>query len=194
MPTFQFQTTSPAEAALDADLVAVYRDNRLRGRLGEALTVPTLGRLPAKTVLLVGLGPKAEATTDTLRRGIGRVARRVARFETAATTFPQAAGRNPGDAVQATVEGLLLGSYRFTKYKTREDEESGEPPSLRAVSVLGPARWDAREARDAIRRAEVISESVAWARDMVNSPAIDATPDRLAREAEKMAKEVGLQF
>src|SRR5438132_10989891 len=103
MPTFQFQTTSPAEAAadvlvlpifegpeggpgvkevgaaLDADLVAVYRENRLRGRLGEALTVPTLGKLQVKTVLLVGLGPRQEATTDTLRRGIGRVARRVAR-------------------------------------------------------------------------------------------------------------------
>ena len=101
MPTFQFKTSSPAEAdvdvlvlpvfqgpeagpgvrevgaALDADLAGLYRDHGLRGRLGEALTVPTLGKLPAKTVLLVGLGPKAEATTDTLRRGMGRAARRV---------------------------------------------------------------------------------------------------------------------
>src|SRR6266487_3346157 len=103
MPTFQFSTTAAAEAdadvlvlpvfegpeagpgvkdvgtALGADLVAVFRENRLRGRLGEALTVPTLGKLPAKTVLLVGLGPRAEATTDVLRRGMGRVAVRVAR-------------------------------------------------------------------------------------------------------------------
>ena len=217
MPTLQFRTDSPAEAAvdvlvlpmfegpeagpgvretgaaLDADLVAVYRDNGLRGRLGETLTVPTLGKLPSKTVLLVGLGPKAEATTDTLRRGMGRVARRVARFESAATTFPQAAGRNVTDAVQATVEGLLLGSYRFTRYKTREDEDSGPAPTLGTISLLGPARWATAVVKEGIRRGQVVSESVAWARDMVNSPAIDATPDRLAREAEKMAKEVGLQ-
>ncbi|MDP9340879.1 MAG: leucyl aminopeptidase [Actinomycetota bacterium] len=218
MPTFQFRTTSPAEAdadvlvlpifqgpeagpgvrevgaALDADLAALCRDNGVRGRLGEALTVPTLGKLPAKTVLLVGLGPKAEATTDTLRRAMGRVARRVVRFATAATTFPQAAGRSATDSVQATVEGLLLGSYRFTRYKTREDEESGEPSALATVTVLGPARWDAKEVKEGFRRGEIVSESVAWARDMVNAPAIDATPDHLAQEAEQMAAEVGLQF
>jgi leucyl aminopeptidase len=218
MPTFQFKTSSPAEVvadvlvlpvfhgpeagpgvkevggALEADLAVLYRENGLRGRLGEALTVPTLGRLPAKTVLLVGLGPKAEATTDTLRRAMGRVARRVSRFASAATTFPQAAGRSPTDAVQATVEGLLLGSYRFTRYKTREDEESGVPSSLATVTVLGPARWDAKEAKEGVRRGQIVSESVAWARDMVNAPAIDATPDRLAQEAEQMASEVGLQF
>ncbi len=217
MPTFQFKTSSPAEveadvlvlpvfqgpeagpgarevgAALDTDLAALYRDHGLRGRLGEALTVPTLGKLPAKTVLLVGLGPKAEATTDTLRRGMGRVARRVSRFATAATTFPLAAGRSAADAVQATMEGLLLGSYRFTRFKTREDEESGEPPVLGSVTLLGSGRWDAKEVREAIRRGEVVSESVAWARDMVNSPAGDATPDRLAKEAERMAMEVGLE-
>jgi leucyl aminopeptidase len=218
MPTFQFQATSPAEvvvdvlvlpifqgpeggpgvkeagAALGTDLTVLFGENGIRGRLGEALTVPTLGKLPSRTVLLVGLGPRSGATTDTLRRGMGRVARRVARFRSAATTFPQAAGRNVTDAVQATVEGLLLGSYRFTRFKTREDEESGEPPVLATVMLLGPGRWDGREAREGIRRGEVVSESVAWARDMVNSPAGDATPDRLAREAETMAKEVGLQF
>jgi leucyl aminopeptidase len=38
----------------------------------------------------------------------------------------------------------------------------------------------------------VIAESQAWARDLVNTPALDLPPAELAREAQKMAKQVGL--
>jgi leucyl aminopeptidase len=62
------------------------------------------------------------------------------------------------------------------------------------VTMLGSARQDARAAREAIRRGEIVAESTAWARDLVNTPALDATPDFLAREARKMAREVGLEF
>src|SRR6266511_3715142 len=186
MPKFEFSSASPAEVsadllilpvfegpeagpgvaetgkALEADLVAMYRENSFRGRFGDTLTVPTFGKLPARTVLLVGLGRRKEATSDTLRRAIGKVARTASRFASVATTLPQAAGK-PADAVQAT------------------------------VTIVGAGRWEAREVRDAIRRAEILSESVAWARDLVNTPAGDATPDFLAKEAVKMAKETGLE-
>ncbi|HSL66759.1 MAG TPA: leucyl aminopeptidase, partial [Actinomycetota bacterium] len=49
------------------------------------------------------------------------------------------------------------------------------------------------EAREAIGRGEIFAEAAAWARDLVNVPAIDATPDYLAREAVKMARSVGLK-
>src|SRR5437867_2397820 len=102
MPRLTFQTASPAEvkadvvvlpvfegpeagpgvreagSALGTDLLEVYRTNKLRGRLGEALTVPTLGRLGSGTILLVGLGKRAGVSADKLRRGIGRVASRLA--------------------------------------------------------------------------------------------------------------------
>ncbi|HEX9377523.1 MAG TPA: leucyl aminopeptidase [Actinomycetota bacterium] len=216
MPKFEFSSASPAEVsadllilpvfegpeagpgvaetgkALEADLVAMYRENSFRGRFGDTLTVPTFGKLPARTVLLVGLGRRKEATSDTLRRAIGKVARTASRFASVATTLPQAAGK-PADAVQATVEGLLLGSYRFDRYKSRNGDATPDRAALESVTIVGAGRWEAREVRDAIRRAEILSESVAWARDLVNTPAGDATPDFLAKEAVKMAKETGLE-
>jgi leucyl aminopeptidase len=218
VPQFKFSTASPASVRADllllpvfegpnagpgvsevsktlgADLMAIYDANKLKGKRGEVLTVPTLGKIPAASVVLVGLGKQDQAGADAARRGVGRVAGRAARFARVATTIPQATNGDFDEAVQATVEGILLGSYRFDRYKTRgTDGERLEKPALREVTLLGTARGQATGARRAIERAEIVSEAVTWARDLVNTPALDATPDHLAREAQRMAKEVGLQ-
>ncbi|HET6771045.1 MAG TPA: leucyl aminopeptidase [Actinomycetota bacterium] len=217
MPKFDYLTTSPAEQqtdllvlpffegpeagpglkevgkALGTDLVATLRDNGVKGKLGDTLTVPTMGRVPAGTALLVGLGLPAEAGPDKIRRATGKIAARADRYRKVATTLPQATKGSWEEGVQAFVEGLLLGSYRFERYKG-DSSGDGDRSRLNSVSVLGPARWDKSSAQEAIRRGEIFAEATTWARDMVNTPAQDATPEFLAGEARKMAKDVGLQF
>ena len=218
MPRFEYKTVSPAEQAADllilpfyqgpetgpgvretgkaiqADLVAMLRDNGAKGRLGETFGVPTFGRLKAGTVLLVGLGPKDEVDADRVRRAAGKIATRVNRYRRVATTLPAAAGGSREDAVQAFVEGLVLGGYRFERYKgNSKDDDGDEPPRLDRVTILGSDRGDARAASEAIKRGEILAEAAAWARDLVNTPALDATPDFLAKEARKMAGKHGLK-
>ena len=216
MPTISYATTAPAAAEADVlvlpvfegptngpgvrevrgiDLLEHYRGAGLKGKLGESLLVPNAGisGLAAKSVLLVGVGPKDEVTTDTLRRAVGRAAPQLSRHASVATTLPLAMGRTPEDAVQATVEGLLLGGYRFDRYKSGANGDAPEPSALASVTVLGSSRWNARAVRTAIERAEVIADAQAWARDLVNTPALECTPDYLAKQAKAMAKEVGLQ-
>jgi leucyl aminopeptidase len=198
LPVFQGPEAGPgvreAGKALGADLVAILRDNGIKGRVGETFAVPTLGRLKAGTVLLVGLGPKAEADADRIRRAAGKVAGRVGRYPRVATTLPQAAKGPAEEAVQALVEGLLLGGYRFERYKVKPSEEDGqERPKLDRVTILGSERGDSRAAAQSIRKAEILAEAAAWARDLVNTPALDATPDFLAQEARKMARKFGLK-
>jgi leucyl aminopeptidase len=195
LPFFKGPEAGPGVAevgrALDLDLVRMLRDNGIKGGVGDALLVPAMGRTAAGTILLVGVGPKDEATADTVRRAAGKIARRAERFPRVATTLPQAARRGWEAAVRSCAEGLLLGAYRFDRYKG--SKRNDERPRLRRITVLGTRRWDAAKARAALRRAEVLAEAEAWARDLVNTPAIDATPAFLAREARKMAREVGLK-
>jgi leucyl aminopeptidase len=173
--------------ALGVDLVATFRDNNLRGKIGETLAVPTLGHIAARTVILVGLGKRGEVRPDALRRAAGRAARLAARFDSVATTLARAA-RPPAEAVQAVVEGLLLGAYRFDRFKTSASHADLPAPSrLESVTLLGVNE------REAAKRAQVVSESVAWARDLVNTPAGAATPEFLADEARSMAKHTGLE-
>jgi len=210
--TFVYSTEAPSEARADVlvlpvfegpeagpgvkdvkgiDLLALYREAKLEGKSGESLLVPMVGveGSTASSVLLVGLGKKAEAGPDAVRRGIGRVARQVSKRASVATTLAQAGGRSAEDAAQAVVEGLLLGAYRFDRYKSKKEDEA----ALATVTVLGSPRWNTRAVKDALRRGEVVSEAAAWARDLVNTPAGDMTPAHLAAAAQRMAKEVGLE-
>jgi leucyl aminopeptidase len=196
VPVFQGPEPGPGlrelGRALDADLLQLLKDNRFTGKLGEILTVPTFGRTNVGTVLLVGVGPRAEATPDRIRRAAGKVAGRGSSFGRVSVALAQAAKGPADQGIQAVVEGLLLGAYRFDRYKVRPVEEDGSAPRWRTVSILGSSRQDPRAAGEAIRRGEIVAEATAWARDLVNTPALDATPDFLAREARKMAREVGL--
>jgi leucyl aminopeptidase len=213
VPKIQLASTSPAEVeadllivpafegpvagpglkelirSLDPDPVDVLRQNRFRGKLGETFLLPAGGQIGSDSVLVVGLGEAADVDADRIRRMAGKIAGRASKFGRVATSLPQAFKGWP-DAVQAFVEGVLLGAYRFDRYKT---PKNGEGPRWRTVVVLGTGRTDARAGREAIRRGQTLAESVAWARDLVNTPAADAPPAFLAQEAKRMAREVGLQ-
>jgi leucyl aminopeptidase len=173
------------------DLIVLAQGAKMKGKLGDSLLVPNHGTdvLPAKAVLLVGLGPRSKVNADTLRRAVGKVAPQVAKLGSAATTVAQA-GRSAEDAVQAVVEGLLLGAYRFDRYKTDDEERS----ALGAVTVLGSPRWDRKVAKAALERAQIVAEAALWTRDLVNTPARDMTPSDLAAAAQAMAEEVGLEI
>ena len=212
MPTFTFSTDRPADLAVDVlvlpvfegpeagpgvkdvkglDLLGLFSDAGLKGKRGESLLVPNTGTdgLAAKAVLLIGVGPKAKADADLCRRAIGRAAGRLAKRKSVATTLPQIVRANDAPAaVQATTEGLLLGSYRFDRYKSKQDGR----PQLGKVTIVGAGKTDAKAAKAALARGQVLAESQMWARDLVNTPALDLPPAELAREAQAMAKKVGL--
>ncbi len=192
LPVFEGPEAGPglkeAGKAMGEDLLSLLRRNGVKGKRGEAFSVPTFGRLPAGTLLLVGLGKRDQVDADRLRRTIGKLASRFQGYGNVATTLPQAARGPWEDAVQAVAEGLVLGGYRFLRYKKDDGERK-----LRRLTLLGSSRWDERRAKRAAKRGEVVAEAAGWARDLVNTPAIDATPDFLASEARKMAREVGLE-
>jgi leucyl aminopeptidase len=190
LPVFEGPEAGPG--VKDVGLASAFADAKLSGKTGQSLLVTRrdTDAFAADAVLLVGLGPKDEVDATAIRRGLGRVASTARRFRTAATTLPQVLGaRRRDEAVQAAVEGLLLGAYRFDRYRTKPRNDDGE---LEAVTVHVPARWDARAAKAVAERALVIAESVGWARDLVNTPAGDLPPAEIAREAQEMAKAVGL--
>ena len=182
----------PGPGVKEVGLEQAYRDAKLTGKKLENLLVVRRDgdRFAAGAVLLVGAGDKAQLTSNVIRRVLGRASSALPRFGTVATTFPQAiTGKGAADAVQAAVEGIVLGTYRFDRYKTA----GSETKALTRITVLGSARADAKAARDAVKRGQVVAEAVCWARDLVNTPAGDMPPAEIAREAQKMAREVGLR-
>jgi leucyl aminopeptidase len=187
LPVFQGPVFGPGVA--ETGLQQAYKDAKLTGKKGESLLVTKRDgdSFAAGAVLLHGVGQRKDFDVVAMRKSLGRVGATVRRFGHAATTFPQAVKGDPGDVVQAAAEGLGLGGYRFDRYKSKNDEKA-----LTRITVVGDGTSDRKVGREAARRAQVVVEAVAWARDLVNTPAGDLPPAELGRQAQAMAKAEGL--
>ncbi len=186
-----FEGPQPGPGVKELGLADAYAAAKLKGKRGQDLLVMKRrgDRFAADAVLLVGVGKKAGFTVTAARRALGRVAGTARRFGSVATTVPQSFGaRKAADAVGAAAEGLALGAYRFDRYKTGK----GDGHVLRRVTVLGSARWNAAPMKAAVKQAAIVVDAVNWARDLVNTPAGDMPPAEIAREAQAMARSVGL--
>jgi leucyl aminopeptidase len=164
---------------LPADLrglvAGVLSDTGNGGKPGGVSDVPVPGRRP-RTVVAVGIG---DATVPDVRGYAAAAARRaqtLAEHGARRLVLPVDTTAAPGgaDEVRAAVEAALLASYRFRQTSTPH------PPRLDAVTVVAT---DAGDLAAAARAGRVTAESVAWARDLINTPSNVKNPGWLAAEA-----------
>jgi leucyl aminopeptidase len=180
------------DRALGGRISVVVESGDFRGSEGQTLLLYPNGDLPAKRVLLLGLGKDAKIDADTLRSAGGTAvkearSRRAAKVQLAAPGVRRVKAPAAG---QALAEGAVLGAYRFDGYK----EPGEEPPvELEALQISFEKAADLRAVRNAVKRGVILAESQNVARDLSNTPGNDLPPAALAREAQKVAKEVGLK-
>ncbi|MBM3672097.1 MAG: leucyl aminopeptidase [Actinobacteria bacterium] len=157
------------------------------GKPGETIVVPLNGKTAAKNAVLIGLGARDEVDAATLRRAGAALARRAAKASSIVTTVAGAAdnGLTAEAAAGAFAEGVILGSYKFLEYKSE-----GEQTKLRKVSL---ASTGGAKVQAALKRAQVITEAVAWARDMVNEPAGAKSPTEFAAAARRLLTGKGVR-
>jgi leucyl aminopeptidase len=171
-----------AEQALEAlgtPLRPLLESRGFSGKAGEAVALPTLGRLPAATLLLLGLGERSALDADVLRRATGSLVREARGAKHAVTTLARAGAGEPTEAVRAVTEAALLAAYRFDKYKANSD---GKRPGLeRLVIVTGEGDDGALQAAVAAGRARATATNLA--RDLSNEPANNLHPEDLAAAA-----------
>jgi leucyl aminopeptidase len=188
------ETRLPAEAArvdraLGGLLGRALAEERFEGKVGETTHLHAEGRLPARRVLVVGMGPQRECTAEMVRRAASAALRRARDLGARTVVMGLIGGRVPAARrAQAIGEGALLGTYTFDRYKARKGED-------RAVETLTlvAERADQAAAREGARIAGLTAEATAFARDLINEPANSVTATALAREAEAIAKAGGLR-
>jgi len=182
---------------LDGHLAEAAKGEEFKGKADQSLSLRTLGRLRAGTVLLLGMGKReavqaalAKTGFEPLRMAAGKGARTAQ--AAGATRLAFLAPRFPGQTApeaRAVVEGALLGAYRFDRYKSEKKKEKG----LESLAVVVPQGLErSKEVKEAVALARTVASSVAWARDLVNEPPLACTPGHLAQAARELAKEAGI--
>ncbi len=142
------------------------------GKDDEVVVFPAGDAAAAGVIVAVAL--PAEPTPADLRAAAARGVRRAPKGSVAVALHPASIE----DSV-AVAEGVRLGRYRFTEYKTSKDDSGAEPaPAVEHVVLSSFARQSA--AAHAVEDAQVVTDAVAQARDWVNTPPADKRPPALA--------------
>lgn len=177
------------DGAMGGALRAILAEERFEAKPGRTLVVHTHGRIPPKRVIVVGLGPKTSCTLDHLRLAAAAVVRRAAESHAGHVVLPVVKLPPHGTAAitQARVEGAMLGAYRFARYKPAEGGR------VDRVTLLAENADHQRDVEQGLGRGRLFADTTAFARDLVNEPANQLPPARLAEIAVERARDAGLK-
>jgi leucyl aminopeptidase len=180
------------DRALDGAIATALDSGDFRGKADESLVLFAGGAIPAKRLLLLGLGDEAGLDAEALRRAAGTAVGQAAarRAERVGLLVPAARRVRVAAAVQALAEGAVLSGYRFDAYQGEREDAPGE---VGAVALSLERAGDVRSARAAARRGVILAESQNLARDLSNEPANALPPAVFARRAQQVSREVGLR-
>ena len=171
----------------------VLESGDFEGKKGQIAVVYTRGAIPARRILLLGLGKKKEFNLEKSRRAFSRAAQRARdlNLKGLATSVDFGdIGQPPGRLAEALVEGVLLGLYHFLPYKTAKEEVRAGMKELVILEDRGKAFG---EVKDAAKRGQVISEAVYFSRDLASTPSNEMTPAILSGRAKELGKKRGIK-
>jgi len=139
-------------------------------------------------VALYGLGARHDFTWTKLVRWLGRAAddARHGGERRLAVALPRHA-ETSGPAAGRILRAMALAVYRFDRFLSDADKAG----RVERLAVVPPAGEEAAF-RDALAVSGVVAGAVAFARDLANSPANEATPTWMEERARELAAARGL--
>lgn len=184
--------TGAVNRALEGAIAALISEEKFEGKLGQIAVIHTFGKIPARKVILVGLGKKEKFSLDVIRRASGSAAKRARELAAnkVSSTLHGAGvgGLSARDCAQVIVEGTLLATYKYDKYKTTNKDDK----KIDEFEIVEIDKEKMPMIENGIKIGEIIAQSVMLARDLVNSPANELTPTLMADLASEIAKQKAL--
>ena len=160
-----------SEAAFDGLDREYLETAAFEGKKGQSIKVP---HDAAAALLLIGMGE--EASFESVRAASGNAIRKVK----TARAVTLLAGVGIEESTRAVVEGSMLGGYEYLMYKT---DKEGLDAELVEIVDGEAGQLDA---------AVVASQATNLARDWVNTPARDKSPEALAERIREAATDAGV--
>jgi leucyl aminopeptidase len=184
----------PAIATLDravaGRIAAVLAAERFQGKPGAVTHLHLANGLGASRVVVTGLGGRKENVAEMVRRAAAAGLRRARDLGARTVALDLLGDRlSPRERAHAAVEGAILGTYVFERYKREKSDKTVE--TLRVVTADGR---QAREVTEGARRGEIFAQSTWLARDLINAPANDVHPTYVAEVAREIAREGKLKL
>lgn len=157
----------------------------LSGKAEQVLALPT-PKGAYQGALALGVGKRESFGPESLRRAAGAACKTLGQHRVRSLVFDASPC---GDEVATPfIEGILLGQYRFDRYKA--DQDPDHPPVVVGdICLLTGSAGSVGAEQERCDHALVTCRSTNWARDLANAPSNDLSPSRLAETARAVAEE-----
>lgn len=154
-----------------------------KGKKGETFNFYPENTKSIKWVVTLGLGDIEQIDPAVLRNAAGSLVKNInGKVQSVAVQLPaKEIGIEEEVVAKAFAEGILLGKYRFNKYK-KEDKEKKE---LKNITIQAK---NIEKVQKGVELGQIFSEATNITRDLVNEQSAIATPAYLADFAKEISK------
>jgi leucyl aminopeptidase len=137
-----------------------------------------------RRALVVGLGDRGDFTPERGRVAAAIAARTAASMDASSLALKGPEGDDPASVATAMVEGAILASYRFDRFKSQGDDDEEDSNALEEITVVGDGGL-----AEVVEAARVGAEAENFARELQDLPSNVVTPSYLAGRAKAIAEE-----
>lgn len=178
------------DRALNGALSELIAGGDIAGKAGQIAVLYPRSAVPSRRVVVVGLGPADEFTTDRARRAAAQGMQKARDLKCTSTAAALPFGNLAvTTAAEALAEGALLGLYSYHGQKTKEPDA----PLPETLALYVNSDEEIASAETGVHTGVAIAESVHLTRDLVNLPPNICTPAYLGQTATQVAREAGLK-
>lgn len=173
------------DKVLEKQIATTAQVDQFKAKRGEVLAIQPKKNLLATRVFVLGLGDEKEFTAQVLRRALASfVSKMHGKIDSISLSFPADLHLTPLEFGLVTSEAVLLGNYRYTKYKSENENER----VLSSILIAEKDNTIAKEIKSGIMKGKIRADATILARDLVNEPGIDMNPTALAKVALDLSK------
>jgi len=139
-----------------------------------------------RRALVVGLGDRDDFTSERARVAAAVAARTAGSMDSTSLALRGPDGEDAAATAAAMVEGAILASYRFDRFKSKEDGEDDDEDAkgLEEITVI-----DGGDLAHTVEAARIGAEAENFARELQDLPSNVVTPSYLSGRARAIAEE-----
>ncbi len=186
--------TGAIDQALNGMISDLIATGDISGKAGEVGIFFPGDKIPAKRILVAGLGARDQFNLEGVRRAAGHAINKAKKHKAKhiATIVHGAgvAGLDAEAAAQATAEGSLLAAYAYAAPKQTGDNDH----TIERLTILEFDEKKIEAIQRGVDTAVSIAAGVTIARDLVNMAPNIATPTKMAKTAKAIAHDHGLDI
>ena len=184
--------TGAVDRALDGAITDLIGRGDIKGKSGEHVLIYTLGKITSPRVIVSGLGKQSDFDTETVRKVTAEACRKArGSGVTHAATIAHGAGiggMDPGESGQAVAEGAALGTWRFTRHKSPDEDQT----ELETLSVVETDSAKVSQLEAGVADGQAVAAAVNRCRSMAYEPPNIMSPTAMAESALEVAYDSSL--